>query len=112
MRYKEIECVSKSGAKSCIVMSTFAGKPVKGIAKCDTSKDTYDREKGMALAKARCDVKVAEKRLARATEKLVEAKYMMTCVEDRIDKMENYAVDSAYELATARAVLAQLEKEM
>ena len=46
----------------CVVaISTYAGKTVKGYAKCHPD-DTWDWEKGKALAIARCAEKIAAKR--------------------------------------------------
>lgn len=44
-----------------ICVSHYAGKTVKGIAKCAPS-DNYDENFGKALAQLRCDIKVANKR--------------------------------------------------
>ena len=48
-----------------IAQSTFAGKPVFGIAKCDP-RDEFDLEEGKKLAAARCNTKIAKKRRNRA----------------------------------------------
>lgn len=112
MRYTEIECTSRDGKKSCVVLSTFAGKVIRGVAKCDTSLDSYDREKGMALAKARCNVKVAEKRAARARKKYVEAKLILEQAERYVKKMESYMVDSAADLVYDKEKLNELEAFM
>ena len=52
-----------------IAVSTFAKRMVRGVAKCDP-RDEFDHKKGEALAIARCDLKVAEKRMKRADEKI------------------------------------------
>ena len=51
--------------RKVIAVSTFAGKPVRGVAVC-AEDDEFDLEFGKKLAKARCDVVVAKKRLNRA----------------------------------------------
>ena len=40
----------------------YAGKTIRGIAKCDP-EDNFNIEDGMLLAKARCDYKLAKKRV-------------------------------------------------
>ena len=45
-----------------IAVSTYAGKTVRGIAIC-SPEDKFDIEFGKKLAAARCNEKVAEKRL-------------------------------------------------
>lgn len=55
--------------KVVMALSTYAGKIVKGIAKC-LPTDEYDFENGKLLAAARCDTKVCQKRLTRAQKKM------------------------------------------
>lgn len=55
-----------------VAVSTYAGKPVRGIAKCDP-EDTFSLEDGKKLAMARCNEKIAEKRVKRAIRKHQEA---------------------------------------
>ena len=53
-------------------VSTYAGKTVKGTAKCDP-RDTFDLNFGKELAAARCAAKVAKKRKARAAKQVLKA---------------------------------------
>lgn len=55
--------------KEVYAISTYCKKTVKGVAKC-SPEDDFDIEKGKALAAARCNMKIAKKRV----EKLGEAK--------------------------------------
>lgn len=48
-----------------IALSSFAGRTVRGVAKCHPG-DSFDEEFGKRLAAARCNKKIAEKRYARA----------------------------------------------
>lgn len=50
-----------------ICVSHYAGKTVKGIARC-APDDVYDENFGKALAQLRCDIKVAEKRYKAAVD--------------------------------------------
>ena len=45
-----------------VAVSSYAGKTVRGVAKCDP-RDTFDIEKGKELAAARCNEKIAEKKI-------------------------------------------------
>ena len=54
-----------------VVVSKYAGNYVRGVAKCDPG-DEYDVEYGKKLATARCDQKVAEKRVVRDMRKLLQ----------------------------------------
>ena len=89
-----------------IAVSTYAGKTVRGTAKCDP-KDAFDLEKGKKLAAARCAVKVAEKRVSRAGRKYDEATnavFDATCFERRMGAYFNDALsnrDAAYDALNA-----------
>ena len=55
-----------------IAVSTYEGKTVRGMAKCDP-RDTFDMERGKELAAARCNQKIANKRKNRADRELKKA---------------------------------------
>lgn len=76
-----------------IALSTFAGKPVRGIAKCHPS-DQFDTERGKRLAAARCNQKVAIKRFNRAQDKYDEALKQFKEAEAYLAKMKDYVRDS------------------
>lgn len=94
-----------------IAVSTYAGKKVRGIAKCN-SRDTFSLESGKKLAAARCALKVAAKRVKRAETKLREADHQWMKADAHVRNMEDYldnAEDAYYsaqdELATLLAEL-------
>lgn len=89
-----------------VCISSFAKKPVRGLAKCDP-KDTFNVDSGKKLARLRCDVKVSAKRKQRAIQKLEEARATLAEAEARVAKMQQYLVDSTAELAQAEAELAE-----
>lgn len=76
-----------------VAVSTFAGKTVRGIAKC-APNDEFDSVSGELLAAARCGVKIAEKRVKRAEAKYREALWMMREAADYLGKMSHYLDDS------------------
>ena len=84
-----------------IAVSTYAGKPVRGIAKCDPC-DTFSYEDGRDIAIARCNEKIAEKRYKRATKKFDEARKALNDAEAYYNKMYAYYQDSAVSLGDAR----------
>ncbi len=91
-------------------ISSFAGKAVKGSAKCDP-QDGFDKNYGERLAAARCDTKVAKRRVAHAKVKLEEAYRELERASKRVNKMEEYLAD-AYDMEynckeTERAILAE-----
>lgn len=87
-----------------IAVSTYAGRTVRGIAKC-SDKDEFNLEKGKQLAAARCGLKIAEKRLKRADGKLIEAKEDEEKAKKYTKDMYSYYVRSAYELEDAENYL-------
>lgn len=93
-----------------IAVSTYAGKTVRGVAKCNP-EDTFDLEKGMRIAAARCAEKIAFKRLHRADHKLVEAIRAFQQAECHLDDMEVYAADAEEELYKVQARLKELLSE-
>lgn len=78
-------------------ISTYAGKTVRGVAKYNP-KDKFNEETGMELAAARCNQKVAKKRLARAIKKVNEAQEQFAFAQAYLTKMEDYfvAAEDAY----------------
>ena len=76
-----------------IAVSTFAGKPVRGVAIC-ADRDEFSVERGKKLAAARCNVKVAQKRKARATRKMKEAAQASYEASVHYAKMVNYFDDA------------------
>jgi len=71
------------------------GKPVRGVAKC-APNDEFDINKGKELAAARCNLKVAQKRVKKAnlevdwlTERYYDLQDVLADYEDKID----WAVD-------------------
>ena len=76
-----------------IAVSTYAGKVVKGVAKCNPN-DNFDLEKGKKLAAARCNLKIAKKRHSNAMKQLKEARIVLSKSYKRVDDMENYLYDA------------------
>ena len=89
-----------------IAVSSYAGKTVKGTAKCDP-RDTFDEDYGKECAAARCSAKIAEKRFKRAKLEQKKAVLAIDAAMRRVQKMNEYVADSERELKTA---LAKLEK--
>ena len=72
-----------------VAVTSFARRPVRAVAKCDP-RDTFDVEFGKALAIARCDVKVADKRLAAAKKRLVKAHEAMLIAKRELNAANKY----------------------
>ena len=93
-----------------IVVSRFAGKAVRGIAKCSPG-DSFDAVFGNKLATARCDAKIAEKRVVRAATLLEEALAQRDAAEARVAKMQQYLLDAGTEMQEAENRVRELETE-
>ena len=77
----------------CKVTSTFAGVEVTGVAKCDP-RDTFDKNIGFEIARARCDYKIARKRSHRALEKHEQAAQKEIKAARYRGKMGQYVIDA------------------
>ena len=71
----------------------FAGKTIKGVAKCDPT-DEFSVEFGEKLAAARCNKKVADKRVKSANKKLQEATMAYETAQKQYELMLSYYTDS------------------
>lgn len=94
-----------------IAVSTYEGKRVRGVAKADP-RDAFDKEKGMKLAAARCNQKVAQKRYRRAIQEHKRAYEVYCNTRDRLDKMIEYAFDAKEALRDANHEVDELLKDM
>ncbi len=92
-KYQFITHERKDGRVEIIAISTFAGKPVRGKAIC-AADDTFDHQKGMTLAAARCNEKIAKKRYARSKRKIREAEDAVLVATRRYDAMRHYHEDA------------------
>lgn len=99
------------GKTKVVAVSTYAGKTVRGVAKCDIN-DTFSLDRGMELAAARCNEKVAKKRLTRAENKRRETtkEYMKIMVAIR--KAIRYEEDSEKALIEAENLVASILETM
>lgn len=92
-KYKFFIFKNEKGGTTVSAISTYAGKTVKGVAKCDP-RDEFDVEKGKKLAAARCGVKIANKRVARASRKYLEALEAVHEAEAHFIEMKQYYMDA------------------
>lgn len=97
--------------RKVIVISTYAGKTVRGVAKADP-RDGFDAEKGAVLAKARCDAKVASKRAKNAQNRLNEAKEILDYAKQYYERMNSYYNDAISAKTIAKNSLNSLMETM
>lgn len=89
-----------------VAVTSFARRPVRAVAKCDP-RDTFNVEFGKALAVARCDVKVADKRLVAAKKRLDKANEAMIAAKRELDAAKEYFNLAQTEYVDARATVAR-----
>ena len=94
-----------------IVVSHYAGKAVKGYAKC-SPVDTFSYETGKDLATLRCDEKIAKKRIKRAQMRLAEAQEAFSAAQKQLLDMQSYLTESKAELTTIQTTLKQMEADL
>lgn len=94
-----------------ICLSTFAGKAVRGIARCAPC-DEFDVEKGKKLATARCAEKVARKRYDRANRKVKEAYEQFLKASEFYRHMLKYQRDAERALIEANDAAIMCAEEM
>ena len=78
-----------NGSRKVVAVATYAGKPVRGIAKCDP-KDTFSFATGKELAAARCNAKIAKKRKANAYNQMTAAKAAFEKAQRHFHDMTEY----------------------
>lgn len=94
-----------------VAVSTYGGRTVKGVAKCDP-KDEFDLESGKKLAAARCQKKVSDKRLKRALKKREAAFQSVQEAVEFYNKMVDYVADAATDVQQADEELDKLLTEL
>ncbi len=109
-KYKFYQFKNENGGLTVVAASTYAGRTVKGYAKCDP-RDEFDIEKGKKLAAARCNLKIAEKRKMRAGNKYIEASLAADMAVEYFDRMKQYFMDADDQVDEARAELNELMKD-
>ena len=99
------------GKNTVVAVSSFAGKTVRGVAKCGPN-DEFDIEKGKKLARARCARKIAEKRYKRALKKCDEAQQALNKATSYFGNMERYFGEASATLNEAYFHEAALKASM
>lgn len=113
MRYRFYKYKNeKTNSMVTVCESHFAGKTVYAKAKCDMSQDTYNPELGENLAKLRVDVKVAEKKMKRAQEKINYWTALLAIAQVELANAKDYYEDADTEYDAAEAFLIEYESAL
>ena len=110
-KYKFYEYNDPKGKKTVSAVSTYAGRTVKGYAKCDP-RDGYNVDNGKKLAAARCNAKIAAKRVKRASAKYLEAQQQLAEAKRFMARMTEYYTDAVDQLDEANAAITDMMKSM
>lgn len=110
-KYKFYQYKDKNAKDTVAAASTYAGRTVKGYAKCDP-KDQFSIEKGKELAAARCNAKIAAKRVKRASAKYLEAQQQLADARRFMARMTEYYTDAVDQLDEANAAITNMMKSM
>ena len=94
-----------------IAVSTYGGKTVRGVAKCDPS-DNFSLDFGKKLAALRCNKRITEKRMKRAWVQYQDAIDAITNALDHATKMKKYYDDAKNENDLAKNELTDFLKSM
>ena len=105
-RYK----YATDGSSTVIAISSYAGKPVKGVAKCDPNDD-FSYDYGRKLAKTRCNIKISKKRYKNANNKVKAAHEALLAAREYYNRMVEYEMDSFKAMDTAKENLANILNE-
>ena len=106
-KYKFYDFYVDEKNSKVIAVCHYAGKPVRGIAKC-SPEDAFDIEYGKRLAVARAEVKVAQAKIRNATLKYLEAAKAADAAQKRYDDMKQYYMDAVDQCDAAMTALVKI----
>lgn len=102
---------NEKGGTTIVARTKYAGKTVKGYAKC-RPEDDFDFEKGKKLAIARCNLKINQKHHDKAANKYLEASAAVDKALKDYEKMKHYYMDSVDQLDEAAEELRNIIAEL
>lgn len=94
-----------------IALSSYAGRTVRGIAKCHPN-DTFDVEYGKKLAAARCNEKIAIKRHKAAEKKYYKLAAQLRELNTEFLRTCEFLTDTAYKVDDAKLEVADIRAEI
>lgn len=96
--------------KEVIALSTFAGKTVRGVAKC-SPEDTFDVEYGKRLAAARCNLKIAKKKIVRGEARMDRVNKFLAIANAEKKSAQVYIADAVEKHVDALNLLDKILSE-
>ena len=102
--------VVRDDKREIICISHYAGRTVKGVAKC-APNDNWDIEYGRRLAQARCDYKIAKMRKKNAVKLLAMTENQIDQLRRKFAKARQYLVDASDDCVRADKNLVNIINE-
>ena len=109
-KYKFYNFYIDEKGKKVIAVTHYAGRTIKGIAKC-SPEDTFDVEFGCMIAVARAEEKVAKAKVRNAAKRYLEAAVAADAAEKRFADMKQYYMDAIDQLDQAEIDVNSLFKQ-
>ena len=110
-KYKFVSYKDRKGTSVIAAISSYAGKHVKGYAKANPN-DEYNEKKGKKLAAARCNERIAAKKMKHAEKQLLLANKKYVEAEKYLKKMEKFHNDTMVNMLEAKNYVSEALTEM
>lgn len=98
--------------KKVVCLTRYAGRVVRGIAKCNPEYDEFNIETGKQLAKLRCEAKVAAKRAKTCKRRFEEATIMYVAAKKNELRSRVAYKESLNDINAANKALADFENKL
>lgn len=92
-----------------IVITHYRGKSIKGVAKC-SPEDEFDLERGTAIAKCRCDLKLMNKKQMDDAKQYIELRSIHDELTDRLEAIGERFITRGDDMDSARDLLHNLTR--
>jgi hypothetical protein len=97
--------------RTVTAISEYAGKPVKGIAKC-SPEDVFNEDIGLKLAIARCKAKIADKQYKTTKEKVKRAQFLVSQANKRLEKARKERKSTFRDMCLSLGEKIRIEKDL
>ena len=92
-----------------IVITHYRGKSIKGVAKC-SPEDEFDLERGTAIAKCRCDLKLMNKKQTDDAKQYVELQRIRAEINDKLETIGERFISRGDDMDSTRDLLHELTR--
>ena len=92
-----------------IVVTHYRGKPVRGIAKC-SPKDKFNLDRGIQIAKCRCNLKLLRKKQKNDIEQYVELRRAYLDITDKLESIPQKLLTRVNEMEHIENLLSELTR--